>query len=201
MTAETLDLDRLLASVSEIIKDVIPYELFAILLYNEKTRTLRMRYSIGHRDEVARNLSIGLGEGLTGHSALSRQPLMVHDVRTDSRYLNALDAVRAELSVPMLVRGKLVGVIDLQSTRVGAFSEQDQALLALIASRIGTAIDNARLYRRVERQNRILRVLAHLSGDSALMNAFLMAPPQVPQWPAVTAPSKATCNAIAASFP
>src|ERR1700679_1071837 len=60
LTAETLDLDRLLTSVSEIIKDVIPYELFAILLYNEKTRALRMRYSIGHRDEVAKSLSIGL---------------------------------------------------------------------------------------------------------------------------------------------
>ena len=53
VTAETLDLDRLLANVAEIVKDVIPYELFAILLYNERTRSLRMRYSIGHRDEVA----------------------------------------------------------------------------------------------------------------------------------------------------
>lgn len=165
LTAETLDLDRLLTSVAEIIKDVIPYELFAILLYNERTRTLRMRHSIGHRDEVAKNLTIGLGEGLTGHAAASRQPILVHDVRKEPRYLNALDAVRAELSVPMLVRGKLAGVIDLQSTRVGAFSEQDRALLALIASRIGTAIDNARLYRRVERQNRMLRVLAHLSQE------------------------------------
>jgi sigma-B regulation protein RsbU (phosphoserine phosphatase) len=65
----------------------------------------------------------------------------------------------------MLVRGKLVGVIDLQSTRLSAFSEQDRALLTLIAARVGTAIDNARLYRRVERQNRTLRVLAHLSQE------------------------------------
>jgi sigma-B regulation protein RsbU (phosphoserine phosphatase) len=165
VTAETLDLDRLLANLAEIVKDVIPYELFAILLYNERTRTLRMRYSIGHRDEVARNLSIKLGEGITGTTAATRQPILVSDVRSDPRYLNALDAVRAELTVPMLVRGKLVGVIDLQSTRVNAFSEQDRALLALIASRVGTAIDNAHLYRRVERQNRTLRVLAHLSQE------------------------------------
>jgi len=165
VTAETLDLDRLLANVAEIIKDVAPYELFAILLYNERSRSLRMRYSIGHRDEVAKSLSIGLGEGITGAAAQSRQPILIGDVRTDSRYLNALDAVRAELAVPMLVRGKLVGVIDLQSTRLNAFSEQDKALLALIASRVGTAIDNARLYRRVNGQNRTLRVLAHLSQE------------------------------------
>jgi sigma-B regulation protein RsbU (phosphoserine phosphatase) len=165
VTSETLDLDRLLANVADIVKDVIPHELFAILLYNDRTRTLRMRYSIGHRDEVAKNLSIRLGEGITGAAAASRQPILVSDVRTDPRYLNALDAVRAELAVPMLVRGKLVGVIDLQSTRLKAFSEQDRALLVLIASRVGTSIDNARLYRRVERQNRTLRVLAHLSQE------------------------------------
>jgi sigma-B regulation protein RsbU (phosphoserine phosphatase) len=165
LTNETLDLDRLLANVAEIIKDVIPYELFAILLFSEKAKVLRMRYSIGHRDEVAKSLSIGLGEGLTGIAAQTRAPVLVADVRHDARYLNALDAVRAELAVPMLVRGKLVGVIDLQATRTDAFSEQDRTLLALIASRIGTAIDNARLYRRVERQNRMLRVLAHLSQE------------------------------------
>ena len=165
VTAETLDLDRLLANVAEIIKDVIPYELFAILLYNERTHTLKMRYSIGHRDEVAKSLAIKLGEGITGSAAATRHPILVRDVRADARYLNALDAVRAELTAPMLIRGKLVGVIDLQSTRLNAFSEQDRALLALIASRVGTAIDNARLYRRVDRQNRMLRVLAHLSQE------------------------------------
>jgi sigma-B regulation protein RsbU (phosphoserine phosphatase) len=165
VTSETLDLDRLLGNVAEIIKDVIPYELFAILLFNEKTRTLRMRYSIGHRDEVAKNLAIRVGEGITGAAAASRQPILVEDVRADSRYLNALDAVRAELAVPMLVRGKLVGIIDLQATHLKAFAEPDQALLVLIASRVGIAIDNARLYRRVERQNRTLRVLAHVSQE------------------------------------
>ncbi len=165
VTSETLDLDRLLANVAEIVKDVIPYELFAILLYNERTRSLRMRYSIGHRDEIAKNLNIRLGEGITGATAATRQPILLPDVRRDARYLNALDAVRAELTVPMLTRGKLVGVIDLQSTRLNAFSEHDRALLTLIASRVATAIDNARLYRRVERQNRTLRVLAHLSQE------------------------------------
>src|SRR5690349_21280420 len=120
VTTETLDLDRLLANVAEIVKDVIPYELFAILLYNDRTRTLRMRYSIGHRDEVAKNLSIRLDEGITGSAASARQPILARDVRTDPRYLSALDAVRAELAAPMLIRGKLVGVIDLQSTRLNA---------------------------------------------------------------------------------
>ncbi|HWF46448.1 MAG TPA: SpoIIE family protein phosphatase [Bryobacteraceae bacterium] len=164
-TAETLDLDVLLANVADIIKEVIPHDLFAILLYNERIGGLKMRYSIGHRDEVARNLIIQMGEGITGASAASRQPILVGDVRADPRYLSALDAVRAELTAPMLVRGKLVGVIDLQSTRLNAFSEQDRALLTLIATRVAFSIDNARLYRRVDRQGRLMRVLAHLSQE------------------------------------
>jgi sigma-B regulation protein RsbU (phosphoserine phosphatase) len=165
ITAETLDLDRLLANLAEIIKEVIPYDLFAILLYNQRAGGLRVRYSIGHRDEVVKSLVLKLGEGITGSAAATQRPVLVSDVRTDPRYLNALDAVRAELAVPMLVRGKLVGVIDLESTRLNAFSDQDRALLALIASRVGVTIDNARLYRRVEGQNRTLRVLAHLSQE------------------------------------
>ena len=126
---------------------------------------LRIRYAVGHRDEVVRNLSIALGEGITGTAAARREPILVGDVRNDPRYLNTVDAVRTELAVPMTARGKLVGVIDLQSTRVNAYTEYDRALLRLIAARVGIAIDNARLYRRVERQNRTLKTLAHISRE------------------------------------
>lgn len=168
-TSETLELDRLLANVGKIVAQVIPYELLAILLYSEKRGGLRIRHAIGHREEVVRNLMIGLGEGITGSAARDRQPILVPDVRSDPRYLNAVDAVRTELAVPMEARGRLVGVIDIQSTRLDAYDEYDRALLRLIASRVAVAIDNARLYRRVERQNRTLRALSHLSQEFALI--------------------------------
>src|SRR5208337_1475094 len=87
-TTQTLDLDHLLASVAEIVKKVLPYDLFAILLYNERRRDLRIRYGVGHREDVVRNLSITLGEGVTGTAAASREPVLVGDVRNDPRYLN-----------------------------------------------------------------------------------------------------------------
>jgi sigma-B regulation protein RsbU (phosphoserine phosphatase) len=166
-TSETLELDRLLANVASIVAQVIPYELFAILLYSEKRGGLRIRHAIGHREEVVRNLVIPLGEGITGAVARERKPILVPDVRTDPRYLNTVDAVRTELAVPMEARGRLVGVIDIQSTRVNAYDEYARSLLRLIASRVAVAIENARLYRRVERQNRTLRALAHLSQEFA----------------------------------
>ncbi len=164
-TSITLDLDQLMANVADIVAQVIPHDLFAILLYSERRGGLVIRHARGHRDEVVRNLVIEVGQGITGIAAQTRKPILVGDVRSDTRYLNAMDAVRSELAVPMTARGKLVGVIDVQSTRENAYSEPDRGLLMLIASRVGVSIDNARLYRRVERQNRTLRTLAHLSQE------------------------------------
>ena len=165
VTAETLDLDRLLPAVADYVQRVIPHDVFAILLYNEKQHGLKVRYARGHRDEVVRSLVIPLGEGITGAAAASRHAVVANDVQSDPRYLPTLDAVRAELAVPMFARGKLVGVIDIQSTRLNAFSDSDMALLRLIAARVSASIDNARLHRRVLTQNRTSRILAQLSNE------------------------------------
>jgi len=171
VTSETLDLDQQLANVASIVKEVVPYELFAILFYSDLTQGLTIRHAIGHREEVVRSMVIRLNEGIVGVAAATRQPVLVEAVRKDPRYLNALDAVRSELAVPMVARGKLVGVLDVQSTRVRTYAEQEKSLLSLIASRIASSIDNARLYRRMDRQNRTLRTLAHLSREfSAILD-------------------------------
>jgi sigma-B regulation protein RsbU (phosphoserine phosphatase) len=164
VSAGTLELDRLLPAVAELVKKVIDYEIFAILLAGDGG-VLRIRFSIGHREEVVERLRIQPGEGITGAVAASRKPLLVNDVRQDPRYLNALDAARSELAVPMVARGRLVGVIDIQSTRLHAFTEGEQGIVELIASRVAMAIDNARLYRRVVRQNRTLRTLTAIAQE------------------------------------
>jgi sigma-B regulation protein RsbU (phosphoserine phosphatase) len=165
VTSETLDLAEQLSTIASIVKEVVPYDVFAILLYSERTHALTIRHAIGHREEVVRSMTIPLGEGIVGAAAARREPVLVEDVTQDPRYLNALDAVRSELAVPMTARGKLVGVLDVQSTRVKAYGEQDRSMLSLIGSRVASSIENARLYRRVDRQNRTLRTLAHLSRE------------------------------------
>jgi sigma-B regulation protein RsbU (phosphoserine phosphatase) len=165
ITSEILDLDQLLPAVADTIQGVIRHDVLAILLYSDKAQGLRIRYARGHRDEVVRNLVIPLGEGITGISAATRQPILSNDVLNDPRYLSTLDAVRSELAVPMVARGKLVGIIDIQSTRLGAFTDGDSSLLRLIASRVVASIDNARLYKRIVQQNRTSRMLAHLSHE------------------------------------
>src|ERR1700692_860483 len=96
LTSETLDLDELLSSVADIVRRVIPYDLFAILLFNEKRKDLRIRYAVGHREEVVRNLAIPVGEGIVGTAAEKREPILVPDVLKDERYLTTSDIVRSE---------------------------------------------------------------------------------------------------------
>ena len=167
LTSETLELDELLANVAAIVRRVIPYDLFAILLFNEKRKDLRIRYAVGHREEVVRNLSLSLGEGIVGGAAESRQPILVADVTADHRYLGTSDAVRSELSVPMIARRRLVGVIDVQAIRADSFKVYDRTMLSLIAGRVAAAIDNAQLYKRAERQYRTIRTLSRISNEFA----------------------------------
>jgi len=163
--AETLDLDELLTSVASIVQRVIPYELFAILLYNDKRQELRIRHAVGHRQDVVRNLVIAPGEGIVGMAAQTREPILVPDVRNDPRYLPTSDAVRCELSVPMIARKRLIGVIDVQSAQPGAYTDYHRSLLRLIGGRAAVTIENALLYRRAERQYRTIRALSRISHE------------------------------------
>lgn len=137
------------------------------MLFSERSQELTIRYAVGHREEVVRNVKIALGEGITGAAAARREPIIVPDVRKDPRYLPSVDAVRSELAVPMVARHKVVGVIDVQSTREGAYTEYDRSMLRLVASRAAVAIDNARLYRRADRQYRTLRTLSRIAQEFA----------------------------------
>jgi phosphoserine phosphatase RsbU/P len=163
--SSTIDLDTMLANVSQVIRRAVPADLFAILLYREDWKGLRIRHAVGHREDLVRNLTIPLDEGITGIAASARMPIVVGDVRSDPRYLPAIDAVRSEMAIPMVARNRLVGVIDMQSTRLNAYTQEDSALVQLVASRVANAIQNARLFRRVERQNRTLNTLAQLSQE------------------------------------
>src|ERR1700761_2961922 len=96
LTSETLELDELLANVGQVIRRVVPYDLFAILLFNDKRKELRIRYGVGHREEVVRNLVLAPGEGIVGLAAERREPVLVADVKTHNRYLSASARVRSE---------------------------------------------------------------------------------------------------------
>jgi sigma-B regulation protein RsbU (phosphoserine phosphatase) len=160
----TLDLDELLARIAEIIKRAIDYEVFAILLLNEKTKELRVHFSLGHPRELIRNLRIKVGEGIVGRAAETRRSVLVNDVKGDPSYIPSA-AMRSELAVPLLFKGRLIGVIDLEAPQPDFFNDSHVSLLELLANRMALAIENARLYRRTLRQARTLQLLNEISRE------------------------------------
>src|SRR5438270_8836250 len=79
----TLDLDTTLARVAELVRKVIDYEIFAILLLNEKAQELYIRFQVGHAKEVAERIRVKVGEGVTGMAAQRREAILVDDVAGD----------------------------------------------------------------------------------------------------------------------
>jgi len=163
--ATSLDLDTTLRGVSEVVRKVIDYEIFAILLLNEKTQELRFRFQVGYPAEFAERSRIKVGEGVTGLAAQSRQTVLINDVRTDARYIAGVPNVCAELAVPLITKNRVIGVIDLEAREPGSFTEEHSRLLTLIASRMAAVIENAQLYTRTTRQARILLLLNEISRE------------------------------------
>ncbi len=112
----TLDLQTLLNRTSELVRAVIHYRIFAILLLNDRTHELRMRFQIGHTPEVER-MRFPVGKGVVGQVALTRQPMLLNDVASDEHYISANPDVRSELAVPLIAKNRLIGVMDLESDR------------------------------------------------------------------------------------
>ena len=160
----TLDLNTLMHRVADLVRAVIDYRIFAILLVNDRTHELWMRFQTGHTAEIER-IRIKLGRGITGQAALLRKSILVEDVHKVENYINANPAVLSELAVPLIVKNKVIGVLDLQSEAPHFFTEDHQRLLELVASRMAIAIENARLYTRVSRQAQTLTVLHEISRE------------------------------------
>jgi len=161
----TLDLDTTLRRVAELVRKVIDYEIFGILLLNEKTQELYFRFSVGHTREVADRMRIKVGEGVTGTAAQRREAVLVGDVSADPRYISAVPNVRSELAVPLIVKNRVIGVIDIESPLPDHFTEEHKSLLTLIGSRMAVGIENARLYTRVTRQARTLLLLNEIARE------------------------------------
>src|SRR5580700_1073533 len=161
----TLDLDTTLRRVAELVRKVIDYEIFGILLLNEKTQELYFRFQVGYAREIAERMRIKVGEGVTGIAAQRREAVLVDDVSTDPRYISAVPNVRSELAVPLIIKNRLIGVIDIESPQPNHFTEEHKRLLTLIASRMAVGIENARLYTRTTRQARTLVLLNEIARE------------------------------------
>jgi phosphoserine phosphatase RsbU/P len=164
----SLDLDEVLARTAALIKRHIDYEIFGVLMFEGGDGSyLRHRFSIGYPRELAENLRIPVGQGITGNAAASGYPIRVGNTLADPRYITAIDSVRSELAVPLLLQGKCIGVLDIQSRHQDYFTLDQQNVMTLLAGRLAVAIENARLFEKVRAQADTLLLLNEVGRETS----------------------------------
>jgi sigma-B regulation protein RsbU (phosphoserine phosphatase) len=173
--ASILDLDALLTRIASLTKRIIDYRTFGILLLNEESQELEMKLAVRYGEEGAVK-SVRMGVGLIGWAAQNREPVLVSDVSKDPRYIHAVKDVRSELVIPLLLKDRVIGVFDLESPELDAFSKEHAEVLTLLASQAAVAIENARLYEEI-RHNEV-RIEKELRFAQRVQQALL--PTEIP---------------------
>jgi len=177
--SSTLEVDELVYKIAAAVKQKIDYHTFSIFLLDEKQGLLRPKFVIRSNERENQKLVLPLGTGLIGTAANLNTPLRIGDVTQDARYLNVHTETRSELVVPLTSKGRVVGVVDLESTQPGYFTEYHQRFLMTLASRMASSLVNAELYAQVadneERLEREMKIARQIQ--------LQLMPDEVPQKP------------------
>jgi len=167
-TSSILDLDALLQRLAEIVRRVVDYETFGILLLDEERQELVLRKAVNFGAAMERH-RLPVSTGLCGAAVRSREAVRVADVAQDPRYVKLVASTRSELVVPLVLKDRVIGVLDLESSLVGRFSERHVKVLTPFASQVAIAIENARLYDEIvkndKRLSRELRIAARVPSS------------------------------------
>jgi sigma-B regulation protein RsbU (phosphoserine phosphatase) len=130
--------------------------MFSILLLDASGEKLQHRFSLRFHENINLKHEIPVGRGIVGHAAEIRQAVLVPDVKKDPRYIEANPETRSELAVPLIYKDKVIGVLDLEHTRRGFFTEDHKRTITTLAAQMAIAIENARLYEEIAKQERRL---------------------------------------------
>ena len=150
-----LHTDELLLRIGGLLSQLLEYRTFSILLLDESETWLKHRFSLSG-STVIKKPSIPINRGLVGYAARHRKPVVVDDVRRDPRYIKFHDETRSELSVPLITKDKLIGVLDIENTSLDYFRESHVQAIVMLAAQLAVALENAILHDRVSAQERAL---------------------------------------------
>lgn len=161
----TLDLDAVLHGVAHQLKTFVDYDTFAVLLLDELGKELRFRFGVGFAEDVLEHWRFGLGQGLVGNVAQTCKAIRVDDVTAEPRYINAVFETGSELAIPLIAKQRMIGVLDVQSRERGRYTEYHQQLLTFLAGHLANAIENARLYTKLQEQARAMSLMTEAARE------------------------------------
>ncbi|GAB4503765.1 MAG: hypothetical protein Fur0043_07570 [Anaerolineales bacterium] len=148
----------------------------SILLTDAERKNLIMKAWVGYSNEVA-NRAIPFGSGITGWVAAHRQTLRLDDVTKDTRYIQLSPNTRSEMAIPLLFRNELLGVLNVESEQIAAYTDSDEEMLGTLAGSLAAIIANARLLEQIRRQaerERLLHEITSKIRQSTDMRTILM---------------------------
>ncbi len=135
----------------------------AILFLDRERKMLQPKASVGYSEE-ANQIRVEVGTGVTGWVAAHRRPLRVEDVHQDPRYIQVSANTRSELAVPLIYRNELLGVLNVESEQVGAYTESDEEMLGTLGGSLAAVIANARLLEQIRAQAERERLLYEVTS-------------------------------------
>jgi GAF domain-containing protein/nitrogen-specific signal transduction histidine kinase len=155
----TLDLEHILNLVLREAVQATNARHGNVNLMNWEAGALEVRTTFGFSAEALerREISLALGRGVMSRAAKMARPVVVDDVTMDPDYVAVMAETRSELAVPILHRGIVVGIINLESPRVGGFTETHLEFLEALASQAAVAISNARSYEEQQERSELMR--------------------------------------------
>jgi phosphoserine phosphatase RsbU/P len=166
-----LDLGELLQKIPQLIARLTDFQAFACYLLDSKHEELTIAYSVGYPDEVARTLRLKVGHGLVGAAVAEGKPLLVNDVHSDPRYVEAVPGSNAELVVPLRRKGRVLGALNLLSANPGQFTDADESMLRQFGAHVAVAIENAQLFEHEREYTSTLETLAEVGREfGAILN-------------------------------
>ncbi|MCX8062468.1 MAG: GAF domain-containing protein, partial [Anaerolineales bacterium] len=158
-TVSINDEDDLIARVTAILAAELYHERCGVMLIDHTTEEVYYHPSY-HINQPITTSSLPLSKGLIGDVIQKGIPVIVSDMHKDSRYIDSASSTRSALVVPLRVSGEVLGVIDVESSRVNAFTQDDHRLLCTVADQLSGAIERLRAQKHAAEQSRVAESLA-----------------------------------------
>jgi sigma-B regulation protein RsbU (phosphoserine phosphatase) len=157
--SQSLDLDEVLNLVMDTLGSLLPYDAAGIYLIEKPTESspyaFKSKVIRGYQLKALLEPRLQMGEGFIGSVAQTGQPILAPDVSLDARYFGARELTRSEMVAPIISNDRVIGVFDLESDQLDAYSQDDLAVLQLLASQVAIIIEKVRLHDEMAEKKRL----------------------------------------------
>jgi GAF domain-containing protein len=162
--ASSTTIEEALNSAVQGLQVILGGDQIAIMMADREQKMLDVKSAIGYPNEESSRLKVPFGVGITGWVAAHRQPQRSGDVTKDSRYISLNPKVRSELVVPLIYRNEVLGVLNVESSRLNAYSENDEEMLGTLAGSLAAIIAHSRLLEQFRQQIERERLLYEITN-------------------------------------